>query len=257
MMLGNSILRQLRRFRKPDASLKADTMNYGIKYYLPENLSDEELLKYLSGIPTEAYKLPEDQGIVLDFQGRKLSSKLITKMLESIVWDKGLKIIGWLSENEDSMKLLKNAGLITTEPDSENEIEQNLAKNAELLSQEKREKKYVGWKIIYNSLRSGQRIETEGDVLLWGHLNAGAEIVAGGSIIVAGKLHGIVHAGGYGRKDIFVWTGCFETPQIRLSNKLCYADSESTVCWGKSALITLEDGTPVIRENKFLKNNII
>ena len=109
-------------------------------------------------------------------------------------------------------------------------------------------------KIVYNSLRSGQRIETDGDVLVWGHLNPGAEIVAGGSIIIAGKLIGVVHAGVHGRTDVFVWAGCFETPQVRIGNKLCYADEKSTACWRKSVLITLDDGTPVIRENKFLLN---
>ncbi|MBR0185029.1 MAG: septum site-determining protein MinC, partial [Synergistaceae bacterium] len=108
-------------------------------------------------------------------------------------------------------------------------------------------------KIVYGSMRSGHKVDTEGDVLVWGHMNPGAEIVAGGSVIVAGKLLGVVHAGGYGRTDVFVWAGQFETPQVRIANKLCFADPKSTTCWRKSVLITLEDGTPVIRENKFLQ----
>ncbi len=255
MMLGNSILRKIRRFRRPEANLKPDTTHYGMKYILPENLNDSELLGLLAGIPSDVYKLPENQGVVLDFQTRKCSSELIVQMLREIVWEKNIRVIAWLCQNEESRKLLRSAGLSTQEPEPE---EKKSLKQVNQIPEQKniilKEKKYPGWKIIFNSLRSGQRIETEGDVLVWGHLNAGAEIVAGGSIIVAGKLHGIVHAGGYGRKDIFVWSGCFETPQIRLANKLCYADPDSTTCWSKCALITLEDGTPVIRENKFFKN---
>ena len=108
-----------------------------------------------------------------------------------------------------------------------------------------------GLKVLYSSMRSGQSIDTDGDVLIWGHLNPGAEIVAGGSVIVAGRLLGVVHAGGYGRNDVFVWAGSFETPQVRIGNKLCYADPKSTTCWRKGVLITLEEGTPVIREHKF------
>ena len=103
-------------------------------------------------------------------------------------------------------------------------------------------------------MRSGHKVETEGDVLVWGHLNPGAEVIAGGSVIVAGKLLGVVNAGGYGRSDVFVWAGCFETPQVRIANKLCFTDPKSTTYWRKSVLITLEDGTPVIRENKFLQS---
>ncbi|MBQ6567543.1 MAG: hypothetical protein IJL80_10845 [Treponema sp.] len=75
-------------------------------------------------------------------------------------------------------------------------------------------------------------------------------------IIVAGRLSGVVHAGGLMpvREDVFVWAGCFETPQVRIANKLCFADPKSTASWRKSVLITLEEGTPVIRENKFLQS---
>ncbi len=106
-------------------------------------------------------------------------------------------------------------------------------------------------------MRSGDSLVTAGDVLLWGHLNAGAEIKAGGNIIVAGKLRGLVHAG-QGLKNnnannnerVFVMAGSFEARQLRIGRKLCYAD-ENTAGWHKSVLITLEDGMPMIRENKF------
>ena len=162
-------------------------------------------------------------------------------MLQSIVWEKGIKILAWLSTNQDTIKLFTAAGLCVTEPVQEIPTPPpppELHHHASL-------------KVVYTSMRSGQRIETAGDVLVWGHLNPGAEIKAGGSVLVAGRLLGVVHAGGFGRDDVFVWAGSFETPQVRLGNKLCYADPKSTTCWRKGVLITLEDGAPVIREYKF------
>lgn len=116
-------------------------------------------------------------------------------------------------------------------------------------------------KVLYNSMRSGDSLVTSGDVLLWGHLNAGAEIKADGNVIVAGKLRGLVHAGralksanninsNNNNERVFVMAGSFEASQVRLGRKLCYAD-ENTAGWQKSVLITLEDGLPIIRENKF------
>lgn len=233
----------LRKIHKPDSQPKPERTYYGLKFILPESLSEDELLKSLVRIPAQVYKLPEDQGIVLDFGGRACSRRLVLHMLNSIVWEKGIRILAWLSQNEDSLKLFNSAGLCVNEPALE-------LMNAQRLEN----RNYSGLKIVYNSMRSGQRIETDGDVLVWGHLNPGAEIVAGGSIIIAGKLIGVVHAGGYGREDVFVWTGCFETPQVRIGNKLCYADADTTTCWRKSVLITLENSTPVIRENKFIIN---
>ena len=247
-------LNLLKKIRKPDARIKMERTNYGIRFYLPENLTEDELLKLLVRIPAGAYKLPEEQGIALDFAGRECSRRLVLHMINSIVWEKGIKVIAWLSKNDNSAKLFKEAGLIVNEPQATITPKQEKQTPPETKPQATPEiKKHISaLKVVYNSMRSGQRIESEGDVVVWGHLNPGAEIVAGGSIIVAGRLLGVVHAGGFGREDVFVWAGCFETPQVRIANKLCYADSKSTSCWRKSVLITLEEGTPVIRENKYL-----
>ena len=236
----------LRKLRHADAQIRLERTHYGIKFYLPEALSEDELLKLLVRIPAGAYKLPDEQGVALDFSGRECSRRLILHMLNSIVWEKGIKVVSWLSGNEASLKLFKSAGLSVTEP----ALNLSGHKKADIT----REHEHIpSLKIVYGSMRSGHKVDTQGDVLVWGHLNPGAEIIAGGSIIVAGRLLGVVHAGGYGRSDVFVWAGQFETPQVRISNKLCFADAKSTACWRKSVLITLEEGTPVIRENKFLQ----
>ena len=246
-------LNLLRKIRKSDA--KPERMHYGLKFVIPENLTEDEILKSLVRIPAKNYTLPDDQGIVLDFGGRSCSRRLVLHMLNSIVWEKDLKIIAWLSSNEDSIKLFRSAGLSVNEPASDinavKEPESSPEKNEEKI-EARNEERISALKIVYNSMRSGQKVETEGDVLVLGHMNPGAEVTAGGSIIVAGRLLGVVHAGGYGRSDVFVWAGSFETPQVRIGNKLCYADSKSTSCWRKCVVITLEDGTPVIRENKFM-----
>jgi septum site-determining protein MinC len=52
-------------------------------------------------------------------------------------------------------------------------------------------------RIIYGTLRSGQKIETEHSVVVFGDVNSGAEVIAGGDIIILGTLRGIAHAGAY------------------------------------------------------------
>jgi septum site-determining protein MinC len=52
-------------------------------------------------------------------------------------------------------------------------------------------------RMVYLTLRSGQRIETEHSVIVFGDVNSGAEIIAGGDIVVLGKLRGVAHAGAY------------------------------------------------------------
>lgn len=50
-------------------------------------------------------------------------------------------------------------------------------------------------RVIRRSLRSGQRVEHDGDLIIIGNVNPGAEVVAAGDIVVWGSLRGLAHAG--------------------------------------------------------------
>lgn len=52
-------------------------------------------------------------------------------------------------------------------------------------------------RMIHGVVRSGQKIETEHSVVVFGDVNSGGEIVAGGDIVVLGTLRGVAHAGAY------------------------------------------------------------
>ena len=52
-------------------------------------------------------------------------------------------------------------------------------------------------RIIYATVRSGQKIETEHSLVIFGDVNSGAELIAGGDIVVLGTLRGTAHAGAY------------------------------------------------------------
>lgn len=68
------------------------------------------------------------------------------------------------------------------------------------------------------SLRSGQRIEFEGSIVIIGDVNAGAEVVAGENIIVLGTLRGLAHAGAKGNKDAVIEASDIDAVQIRIAN---------------------------------------
>lgn len=52
-------------------------------------------------------------------------------------------------------------------------------------------------RVLFATMRSGQKIETEHSLVIVGDVNSGAELVAGGDIIVLGTLRGVAHAGAY------------------------------------------------------------
>ena len=68
------------------------------------------------------------------------------------------------------------------------------------------------------SLRSGQKIEVEGSVVILGDVNSGAEVVASENIIILGNLRGLAHAGAKGNKKAMIAAGGLEAVQIRIAN---------------------------------------
>ena len=68
------------------------------------------------------------------------------------------------------------------------------------------------------SLRSGQKMEVDGSIVILGDVNSGAEVIASDNIVVLGALRGLAHAGAKGNKQAIIAAGLLEAVQIRMSN---------------------------------------
>ena len=73
-------------------------------------------------------------------------------------------------------------------------------------------------KIHRGSLRSGQRIEYEGTLIVLGDVNDGAEVIAGDNVVVVGNLRGLAHAGAKGNKQAIIAAHIIDTHQLRIAN---------------------------------------
>jgi septum site-determining protein MinC len=81
--------------------------------------------------------------------------------------------------------------------------------------------------LINRTLRSGQKIKKSGNVVIIGDINPGAEVIAGGDIIVFGKIRGVVHAGAGGSNQASVTALKLEPTQLRISKKIARPPEES------------------------------
>ena len=68
------------------------------------------------------------------------------------------------------------------------------------------------------AIRSGQKIEFEGSLVVMGDVNDGAEVIAGENIVIVGTLRGLAHAGAKGNKDAIISASSIEAPQLRIAN---------------------------------------
>ncbi len=73
---------------------------------------------------------------------------------------------------------------------------------------------------LQQTVRSGQRIEYEGHVVIFGDVNPGAEIIATGSVIVWGRLRGVVHAGAKGDESAVVCALEMAPTQLRIASEI-------------------------------------
>lgn len=74
--------------------------------------------------------------------------------------------------------------------------------------------------LIKRTLRSGQKIHYQGNVVVLGDVNPGAEVVATGNVIVMGQLRGVVHAGAGGDEKAMVMSFRLAPTQLRIANHI-------------------------------------
>jgi len=77
-----------------------------------------------------------------------------------------------------------------------------------------------------SGLRSGQAISHSGSVVILGDVNAGAEVVAAGNVVVFGAIRGFVHAGSLGDESAFVCALSMLPIQLRIADKITYFPKE-------------------------------
>lgn len=85
-------------------------------------------------------------------------------------------------------------------------------------------------KFIQGSLRCGRREEYSGSLVICGDVNSGAEVVAGGNIIIEGALRGMAHAGANGNTKAIISANFIEVTQIRIANLVTEVSERTDKC---------------------------
>lgn len=72
---------------------------------------------------------------------------------------------------------------------------------------------------VNKTIRSGTRIEYPGNIVVIGDVNPGAEIVADGSVIIWGRVRGMIHAGAKGDRSAFICALDLSANQLRIAEE--------------------------------------
>jgi septum site-determining protein MinC len=77
--------------------------------------------------------------------------------------------------------------------------------------------------LVRKTLRSGFSVQNPGNVIVVGDVNPGAQVVAGGDVIVWGRLRGMVHAGAQGNESAQVCALDLSPTQLRIAGQIALA----------------------------------
>jgi len=208
---------------------------YGLRMVVHEQADLKALGSDLQRLGEEGEHILSGAKVVVDFQEREIGLQEISLFLEyfSRKGERGEpRILSWISNNSTTLGMLKNLGFVTGIPETGSSSERERNRKS----------------LLYDhSIRSGQRIEHGGDVVVLGNVHDGGEVVSRGNILVLGKLQGVAHAGSGGDVGATIFARIFEAPQVRIAHKVSYVDQSSS-WWGKGSLVMLEDGVFVVQE---------
>lgn len=161
----------------------------GVTVLFDENAPFDEICEQLRQKVEEAGKFFDNVKTSLAFKGRSFSEEEEKTLLQIITDNTTMRITFVKTETGQVQKL------------------------SHLLEQDEQITKYHK-----GSLRSGQRLEFDGSLVVLGDINPGAEIQATGNIIVLGQLRGMAHAGCQGMTEAFVAAVYMAPVQLRIAD---------------------------------------
>ena len=118
------------------------------------------------------------------------------------------------------------------------------------LDDELSKKEEYGALLVQKTLRSGQTITHEGSVVIVGDVNPGAEVIAGGNVIIMGVARGVVHAGAFGNSDAVVIAFRLQPTQLRIANHITRAPDDDGTDTEHPEIAKVKDAQVVIDKFK-------
>lgn len=155
--------------------------------------------------------------LALEMGGHDLKAAELGRLRDSLA-EREVTLVAVLSESEVTQGAASDLGL---EQDLEppEQVEEEVGFDTELPGQEAA--------LVERTLRSGHHIQHAGHVVVLGDVNPGAEIVAGGHVLVWGRLRGVVHAGASGDERAVVCALDLSPTQLRIAGHIALSPERS------------------------------
>lgn len=170
------------------------------------------------------------EGVFLDIKGNDLDEikkDLDQKIKSSYKFFQGARFLGIRSEELTQEEIVEIKMILKYKYDfeiNEEELPERL-KNYTPIPPAIEEQDFGGviegmTRFVYGTLRSGQEVDYNGNIVVIGDVNPGAFLKARGNIVVLGSLKGVAHAGIGGNNDAIVAAYNLLPTQLRVGDKI-------------------------------------
>ena len=173
----------------------------GLYIIIKEDLEFEDIKKNLDKKIKPSKKFFEGAKIV-NFRGKRLSRIEFDELKEAILQDYGMEVTGEYRDIETEASIDREE---TKELRNYETLHYDCVIKGEAL-------------VVRATIRSGQRIECDGSIVIIGDVNPGAFLRCTGSIIVMGAMRGTAHAGSEGDYGAFVAAFSLSPTQLRIGD---------------------------------------
>lgn len=214
---------------------------YGVTLILDSETDFEELLNAIELKFKDASRFFKDAKTAICFEGRKLSEDEEQRIIETIESTASLEIVCIIDTDKDREEFFRRVVEDTIrEKEQQEEQEEQEETQQEILDNK--------GQFYRGTLRSGQILESDGDVIVLGDVNPGAKVVAARNVVILGCLKGTVYAGMNGVDNAFVVAMSMSPMQIRIGDCIARSADSSQKLDNEPKIAFLEEGNIYIEQ---------
>ena len=204
----------------------------GLLVVIPRNQSIDALTRDLEQKLSRRDHFFAGAKAILDLGDRSLDDDIIVQLTD-VLQRHGLKLTKVVGPFGIRMKELQEPRIHEKEPGMDDNILLPTALPEETL-------------LLRRTIRSGQQATAPGNLVILGDVNPGAEVMAGGDIIVVGALRGLAHAGAPNNEQAVVVAFRLSPTQLRIANMITRSPDGRSRGPNVPEIARIRDGTIVI-----------
>ncbi|MCX7923839.1 MAG: septum site-determining protein MinC [Clostridia bacterium] len=186
----------------------------GLTIILKEEENFESILEQIEKKIAAAGKFFKGASLVVKYRGKELTKHEEKKIYDLMVNKSGAEIKSLEKDTEEPAKVQNN-------PPAQRINKLEIKKFYHFKGIEEGVSKFYR-----GTVRSGQLVSFDGNLVIIGDVNPGAEVVATGNVIVMGSLRGMVHAGADGNKEAIVVAFNLQPMQLRIADVITRSPDE-------------------------------